>query len=262
MGVQNSKHTATVDISQSISTTADLIQKNSQKLNSIVKNQQYLYLDFDGVTITNTTIDQNQKIEVKNQTSGNLNAGSNAMIASQMASDLQSAVEQNSQNKPGFYSIGGLNSNDMTNVKNAMNIAVKQTMTMDNYNKVVSSVFNSQTATIHMKNTTITNSKIVQSQTIVSNVIAEALTRSVIDSANHILTQQKSNVSISQTSVNEPTGPLQDLKGLMSSKGGITSSMVCCCCCLFLLILIGFMWKNGGSNIASKAVNKMPPAIP
>lgn len=262
MGAQQSKQNVTINTSQTLSDTATFLQSNSVKISSTNNNYQYLTASFIGAKISGSTIQQLQSISVTNQITGTLSPQSINQLNSQMLSDLQAATTQAATNKPGFLGLGAQNTNFASTVNNAIKVAIDRKITQNNYQTIVNSVFNVQTGELNFDGTTIDNTTVTQSQTIVSNLISTALVNSIINETNNVLAQQNSNVVVSQTSTNAPTGPLQDLASFASSKGGMTSSIVCCAVCCLLIILLGFVWKNGGSEVALKAVNKMPPVIP
>jgi len=261
MGAQNSKQTVTINTSQTLNDTASFLQTNSNKISSTVVNYQALSMDFTGAKISGANIQQLQNISVTNQITGTINTQSLTQLSANMASDLQNATNQASTNKPGFYAFGAQNTNAASTVKNALTVAVSRSLTQQNYQKISQSTFNTQTGTLSFNGATIDNTTVTQSQTIVANVIATALVNAVIQETNNVLASQNSNIAVSQTATNAPTGPLQDLKGLISSPGGMTASFVLCVVCIICLVLIGFVWKNGGSEVALKAVDKMPPVM-
>jgi hypothetical protein len=262
MGAQQSKQKVTINTSQTLSDTATFLQSNSVKISSTNNNYQYLKASFVGAKISGSTIQQLQSISATNQITGTLNVNSLNQLSEQLKSDLQAATTQAATNKPGYLGLGAQDTNFASTVNNAMKTAINRTMEQKSYQNIANRVFNVQTGELNFDGTTIENTTVTQSQTIVSNLIATAIVNSIINETNNVLTYQNSNVVVSQTSTNAPTGPLQDLASFASSKGGITSSIVCCAVCCLLIILVGFVWKNGGQDVALKAVNKMPPVIP
>ena len=171
---------------------------------------------------------------------------------------LQEAVTQSSLNKPSFLAPPSIQvQQDISTTRNAINVAISQTITANNYNQILSRTFNAQTGTLNLSNTTITNSTILQSQKIVSTIIAQSLITSVINATNTYLGSQNSNVTVSQTSTNTSKGPLDFLQ----SGPGISCMIACViCCCLLIVLLLFAMQKS--SNVAVVGMNKMPPVPP
>jgi hypothetical protein len=238
----SSTNEVVIDVSTSLSIITTLIQTNSQTIAQTGVNNNIFTLETaEGSYITAKTIRSTQSIDASMQASGEVNATVRNKIGAELKSALDAAIDQSSTASTGIFAFGDKTTTvNKTTTKNAISAAIETLGEQNNWQNIVNSVVNKNEGKIFLRGR-VDVDEIVNDQTLVSKLIAQAVLNTVLDSANEILANNNTNLKITQKA-DSKTGLFGGAGGMAAS---ITSSSIICCICLIVLILV---FKLKGSS--------------
>jgi len=256
MGQSSSKNSVTIDTSTALSSLTKNLQDNkASTLNSVAANQDFT-LNISGSVIKNSTITLGQKIDTSTNTDGSLQSGALTTINADMKAKLNDAIDQAAKANSGFLATGSAQSQNVTNVKSNVSVAIDSITDSKNYSKLVSETVDTQSGTINIKNSRFDGSTLTYDQTIVAKSIAANMLKTVLDSASNAMSTTDQQVSLTQKSdsttsgIDSLLGSLASLYGIYGVAAGGTSLLCCCCCCclICLSIIMAMQKPSNGSS--------------
>lgn len=231
-----------IDTTNTMNMLTQNIQTLSQKISVVATNVQNLNVSCKGCNISGG-ITTSQSISSQNQVSGTLDASSNAQVFSNLASSLQAAIDQSASSKSGVAALGSSSSStsNYTKLKSATTTNLTTQNLTDSYAKIVATTVNLQDQKINLDGSLISGG-VNLSQIIISNVLAQSMIKSTIDSINKSLQSSGSTVQLSQTAAATSSG----LEALFTTQNVAISGVVCCICfCCIALILYELIGTGG-----------------
>jgi hypothetical protein len=241
----SSTNEVVIDVSTALSVVTNLIQTNSQSIAQTGTNTNIFTLETaEGSVVRAKSITSTQNIDTTVQASGEVSAEIRNKIGVDMKSALDAAVDQSSTASTGIFAFGDSTSTvNKTKSKNAISASIDTVAKQDNWQTIVSSVVNKNEGKIYLRGNVQVDEGIVNDQRLVSRLIAKAVLNTVLDNANQILTDNKTNLKITQKA-DSKTGLFGGTGGMI---GSVISMVALCCICLIVLIII-MKLKGGGKS--------------
>jgi hypothetical protein len=220
-------------------------------------------------------IDVTQTINSQNQASGELSSSAIAKMQSDVDSSLSAALDQATKANNDIGSTGNATSDNASSIKNALSAAVTNTITVDNYQKMVQSTIDKNGATL----TILGDARDIKiDQNIVANVISRNIMKSIIDQTNSSLASSNTGVQITQSATSATTGVGSIFQGLFDLVGGIFGNLaaayivlplVCLCCCCIVVLAFLVLSSGGGKPSVTTApplpglnITQAAPTVP
>lgn len=232
------------------------ITKNTQQIDASQTNIQKLQIKFGN--ITNCDVDITQNIEAKTYSNGVIGVDITSNLATSVTSNLITTTQSALSNYSGFMSTSGKNNQDIQNeINTSITEITKRTFTVENLQKLSTSVYNSQTQVLEFGNIDCTlKGQINISQDVVSLAIATAATNDLVKNLMNDITLIKIINDIKSGAGNTSSGFFESLFGSLS---GLISKnqpfFIICCIIILILIIIGIYYKitkgKGGANRSS-----------
>lgn len=234
--------TMVIDTTNTMNMLTQNIQTLSQKISSVNTNIQSLDVSCKGCNISGG-ITTSQSISVENQVSGTLDASSNSQVFSNLASSLQSAIDQSASSSTGIGALGSSSSttSNFTKLKSATTTNLTTQNLTNSYAKILATTVNLQDQKINLDGSLISGG-VNLNQIIISNVLAQSMIKSTIDSINKSLQSSGATVQLSQKAAATSSG----LEALFTTQNVAISGVVCCICfCCIALILYELIGTGG-----------------
>lgn len=248
-GTSTAATTFQSNFSQLTSQASTFIKSNSQKTASDVMNLQSVNLAVVNMG-EKCDINVDQSINLKQQTSGTMNANSINDLRSLISTGLQNMATQNTSASSQMGSgIGtqSTSSSDNTTINTNIQSVVATTCSDSNYNELVSSTLNKQDSLIKILNC---NGKIKIGQNIVADVIAKNIMETMVENLQTNSVTANVFNQIAQSASGSSQGVSGVLDSIFSGIQGIfgvgadaaktiTAIIACllCVCCLALLYM-------------------------
>lgn len=233
-----------IDVSTSLSVVTNLIQTNSQTISQTGTNTNTFTLETaEGSVVRAKSITSTQNIDATVQASGEVSAEIRNKIGADLKSALDAAVDQSSTANTGIFGFGDSTTTvNKTKSKNAISASIETIAKQENWQTIVNSVVNKNEAKIYLSGNVQIEEGIVNDQKLVSRLIAKAVLNTVLDNANQILADNKSNLKLTQKA--------DSSTGLFGGTGGMAASLISSCvlCSICLIVLIIIMQLKGGKK--------------
>ncbi len=263
----SSSNKVSIETSTTLDMMTEKIMSNKQSTLQSTVNAQTVTIDIGPTGEIGGDLEVGQSIDTKNQASGELDAASLSSMEADMQNKLSASLEQAAKAKTDLGSTGNTSANNVSSIKNALSMSIKDTMKIENYNSIVQNTINKQDATIRINGKVRKGVKI--DQKIVAEIIATNVLKSVMDSTNKILAEQGSSVRVEQSGDSESSGVGDIFQGLFKMIGNIFGSMAAayiavplslCCCCIIIVamivMMIGGKSKTPNTRLVNQAMNK------
>lgn len=242
--VSSSTNEVVIDVSTALSIVTNLIQTNSQSIAQTGVNTNTFTLETaEGSVIKAKNIQSFQSIDATVQASGEVNAEIRNKIGADLKSALDAAVDQSSSASTGIFAFGDkVSTVNKTKAKNAISASIETIEKQENWQTIVNNIVNKNDAKIYLRGNVTLEEGIVNDQKLVSRLIAKAVLNTVLDNANQVLADNKSNLRITQKADSKA--------GLFGGTGGMIASIISmvALCCICIIMLIIFMKLKGGKK--------------
>lgn len=249
MGQKQSKSTNKlyVDVSNSLNIVSDTVSKSTGTTVQQVVNSNTVTIQIGPSATVVGNIDVTQKIDATQEVYAKLDSSSLTKLSTSLINDLTSSATQSANAQSGWFATGTAGSDNLTTIKNAITQAVNDRLTVENYNAILQTTINLQTATIYVQGYLMGN--ITVKQGIVSNILAINLITSVIDKVNDILQKQNTDVRVQQTSKATANG-LDTITGqyINGAKISVIVSAIILCIAIISLLVVA-MSPSGQKSI-------------
>ena len=251
-----SSTTNLIKSSTNMSLMQSFVTNNILQTTTDVSNIQTLNInivDADGCPIRT-----NQNITNSVQIKTNIDNTGESQLQNDLMQSLQSTLSQNASMVNGFAAATGGNSTNVTNeITNAINVAIRNEVTVNNIQQTATRSYNSQSGTLTMY--FCRNSPIEMNQTIVSNVISQNVLTNVQkallknSTVSNLISYADQTASMQNKGLDDVIKAIGDaISGFIKAYAMICVGIVAVCCIGILAIL--FMGSSGG--------NSPPPAAP
>jgi hypothetical protein len=209
-------------------------------------NMQTAELDVGGDIGPTCEINMTQKIQLTQQTSGQLNATQTADLRSLITNGVQTITAQ-AADATSSTGGAGAQTQDNVNINNSIQNIVNTTVSDTNYNALVSETLNKQDGKILIKGNC--NGKVTIGQTIVADIIA----KNVIEAVQQAMSENSAISNIysqgSQTSTATSKGFAEIVDSLFKGIAGLLpwntlgpiAGGICLVCCMLFLLIGAFM---------------------
>ncbi len=245
MGNQaSSMNYVNIDTSAAVSLATNIIQENSTVITQTSDRSNIFTLETaPGSKVKIKTLRSNQTIDATNQATGQINAQIINQLNADIKSTLDAAVDQVAEGRTGLFAIGEkVSTINITRVKNALNVAIDDTITDRNWSTVTQGVVDINNAKIYLDGD-VEIGEVINDQKLVSRLIAKSMIDTIVNNANDILAANNTNVRISQKA--------SSTAGLFTGPGGmaasIISSLIILSICIVVLIIL-FKVKGEGKS--------------
>lgn len=246
------KNTLSIDISNSLKILNETLVMNQTSTVVTVYNINTATLEIAQGGVVNGNVNVTQSIDMKNETSGKLDSSVLTSLSSKLITDLQVAADQAANSTAEWFSTSTAAAENVSVVKNAMEQAVTDRLSVTNYQSILSQTFNLNDGKIMIRGTV--NGDVEIKQGIVATIISTNVLSSIINKTNDILQQSGSNIRVTQNSTSTAKG----LNSVIDSwVGGITTSSIISAVilCIIILSLLVVALSPSGQKGISQASN-------
>lgn len=253
----------TIDTSTSLNSVTNKMIQNSSATSQSAVNMQTLKVKFAPTAVVKAkTFTGTQTINVNQSIFTQITTQLVQDMKTDMQTKLAAAVDQAATSKTDFASTGNANANNISEIKNAINVSIENNMKVENVNKAVQQVVNTQTGeflfdgNLDIENITLT-------QEIIVKQIAQTIINTIINDANTILTSGKTDLQIAQKSSASASGLGDIWAALMNTISSIfqgytyVAIAVVCLLCIAVIGAAILLLSPAGQRAVNKGVSKI-----
>lgn len=251
----------TIDTSTTLKSIQNKMIKNSSATSQSAINMQTLKVRFAPTArVTGGDFTMNQNIRVNQSIFTQITTQLVQDMKTDMQSQLAAAIDQAATSKTDFASTGNANANNISSIKNAINISLENNMTVANVNKAVQQIVNIQNGEItfdgyiDLRNITLNQEMVIQQ-------CAQTIINTIIDDANSILTAGQTDVQIAQKSSASASGLGDMWAALMNTISSIFEGYtyiaiaVVCLLCIAVIGAAVLLLSPAGQKAINKGSN-------
>jgi hypothetical protein len=267
MGDCGSKSTSksTIDIETLNQSVSNFLSEKAASATASAVNINDMQIAI-GSILGGCDIDASQHINSTVKALASIDSVSTTDLQNTIKSAANAQIDQAAQSKTGFFATAPSDSNTVQDYKNKVSNIVDTNITDKEKSDAFASVFNKNTNTLNIgqcgDGPGATNSaKLNASQNIQSDLVAQAIVKSISSDLQALDTTSSTSVAATQSSTATSSGFedvvsawFKGLSGLFSAGAagsivGIILCLSCCCCCIILLMfLMGGMGGGEGGE--------------
>jgi hypothetical protein len=259
----SSTNKVTIDTSSSVKSVTNKMLQNSSATSQSAINMQTLKVKFaPTANVKGGDFTMSQSIKVNQSIFTQITTQLVQDMKTDMKTQLAAAVDQAASSKTDFASTGNASANNISAIKNAIDVSIENNMTVTNINKLVQQVVNTQNGEITFDGN-LDLGKITLNQEIVVDQIAQIIMKTIIDDANTILTSGETDVQIAQKSSASASGLGDIWAALMDTISSIfqgytyVAIAVVCLLCVAVIGAAILLLSPAGQRAVNKGVSKI-----
>ena len=201
-------------------------------------------------------IDASQHINSKVKALSSIDSVSTVDLQNTIKSSANSQIDQAAQSKSGFFATAPSDSKTVQDYKNKVSNIIETNITDQQKSDAFASVFNKNKNQINIGEcggNGVTSTKLNASQNIVSDLVAQAIVKSISSQLQSLDTTSSTTTQTSQSSTSK-SGGLEDV--IASIFDGLTGlyipiiigCLLCCLCCVALIFFGASGMASGGGG--------------
>jgi len=266
MGDCGSKSTSksTIDIETLNQSVSNFLSEKAASATASAVNINDMQVEI-GKVMGGCDLDASQHINSKVKALSSIDSISTKDLQNTIKASANAQIDQAAQAKSGFFATAPSNSTTIQDYKNKVSNIVETNITDKQKSDAFASVFNKNTKTLKIgecgDGPGATNSaKVNASQNIQSDLVAQAIVKSISSDLQKLDTTSTTSVGVTQSS-SAKSGGLEDvIAAIFSGLAGIYGIIALVCCCICVAVLV-FMLSPAGQQATTTAANAGAAAV-
>jgi hypothetical protein len=241
-----------INTENSISVLTETVIKNTSKTVSSVYNLNNATISIGPTGVVNGNLNVTQTIDVSKEITGRLDANLTIDMETKIIDELQLAATQAAKAQSEMLSWGDSEANNLTFIRKILDQSVRDVLSVDNYNEIVDNTVNTNDSTIVING--VYNGDINIKQGIVVDIVVRNVLSSIINRTNKILSQNNSNIRLSQNAEASNKG-LNSIVDSITGGAKISSIISAVILCIIIMSLLFVALSPAGQKSITKASN-------